>query len=49
MGVTQSIMERPILDHFLILLEVGGARRGPSPIRFENTWLKIDGFKGTLK
>ena len=26
-------------------MEVGGILRGKSPFRFENIWLKIDGFK----
>ncbi|RVW42753.1 hypothetical protein CK203_079930 [Vitis vinifera] len=27
----------------------GGLRRGPSPFRFENMWLKVEGFKDLLK
>ncbi|RVW44617.1 hypothetical protein CK203_110049 [Vitis vinifera] len=27
----------------------GGLRRGPTPFRFENMWLKVDGFKGLLR
>ncbi|RVW17209.1 putative mitochondrial protein [Vitis vinifera] len=27
----------------------GGLRRGPSPFRFENMWLKVDGFKDLLR
>ncbi|RVW26531.1 hypothetical protein CK203_103819 [Vitis vinifera] len=27
----------------------GGIRRGPSPFRFENIWLKVDGFKELLR
>ena len=36
-------------DHFPILLDGGGLRRGPSPFRFENKWLKVEGFKDLLK
>ncbi|RVW93985.1 hypothetical protein CK203_033990 [Vitis vinifera] len=27
----------------------GGLRRGPSPFRFENMWLKVDGFKDLIR
>ena len=36
-------------DHFPILLDGGGVRRGPIPFRFENMWLKEEGFKELLK
>ena len=36
-------------DHFPILLDGGGVRRGPVPFRFENMWLKEEGFKDLLK
>ena len=48
-GVFQSRLLRPTLDHFPILLEGGGLRRGPSPFRFENMWLKVDDFKDLLR
>ncbi|RVX03380.1 DEAD-box ATP-dependent RNA helicase 28 [Vitis vinifera] len=48
-GVVQSRLPRPTLDHFPILLMGGGLRRGPSPFRFENMWLKVDGFKDLLR
>ncbi|RVW30916.1 hypothetical protein CK203_097317 [Vitis vinifera] len=34
-----------ISDHFPITLVGGGIRRGPTPFRFENMWLKVEGFK----
>ena len=48
-GVVQSRLLRPTSDRFPILLKGGGLRRGPSPFRFENMWLKVDGFKDLLR
>ena len=48
-GVTQSRLSRPISDHFPIVLEGGGIRRGPTPFRFENMWLKVEGFKDLVR
>ncbi|RVW31413.1 hypothetical protein CK203_090153 [Vitis vinifera] len=48
-NVTQKRLSRPISDHFLIIIEGGGKRRGPSPFRFENMWLKVEGFKDLLR
>ncbi|WKA10977.1 hypothetical protein VitviT2T_028516 [Vitis vinifera] len=43
-----GILPRPVSDHFLVLLEGGGLKRGPSPFIFENMWLE-EGFKDKMK
>nr|CAN60370.1 hypothetical protein VITISV_011180 [Vitis vinifera] len=45
----QCVFTRPVSEHFPILLEGGELRRGPSPFKFENMWLKVEGFKELLK
>ncbi|RVW34045.1 putative mitochondrial protein [Vitis vinifera] len=48
-GAVQCRLPRPTSDHFPILLKGGGMSRGPSPFRFENMWLKVEGFKELLR
>ena len=36
-------------DHSTILLEGRRERRGRIPFRFENMWLKVEGFKDMVK
>ena len=42
--VTQRVLPRRILDHFPILVEAGRILREKRPFRFENVWLKSEGF-----
>ena len=44
----QCLLQRPTWDHNSILLDGGGMRSRPTPLRFENMWLKED-FIPTLK
>ena len=48
-GAVQGILPRPVSDHFPVLLEGGGLKRGPSPFKFENMWLEEEGFKDKMK
>lgn len=36
------------LDHFPILLDCGGLHEGWRYFKFENMWLKVDGFVGKI-
>jgi hypothetical protein len=42
--ISQKRLIRLTFDHFPIMLECGSIPRGRRPFRFENMWLKADGF-----
>ena len=41
---TQKRLSRVLSDHFPILLEGGSHRKGRTPFRFENMWLRVENF-----
>jgi hypothetical protein len=47
--VSQKRLSRLISDHFPILLDCGNVSRGRRPFKFENMWLKEEGFVGLVK
>ena len=47
--IVQKRLPRIVSDHFPVLLTCGFMERGKSPFRFENMWLKVDGFVGRVK
>ena len=47
--VVQRRLSRPTSNHFPVLLEKSGLRRGPTPFRFENMWFKVERFKDLIR
>ena len=43
-NVYQMVLPRVISDHYPLLLEAGAVRCGRSAFKFENMWLKVEGF-----
>ena len=48
-NVIQRTLPRPVSDHCPMMLDSDGIKSGPSPFRFENMWLKFEGFKDLLR
>ena len=47
-NMVQSTLPRLVSDHCLVMLDNEGIKSRPSP-RFENMWLKFEGFKDLLR
>ena len=48
-NIRQRRLQRFLSDHFLILVEGGNFQRDCRPFRFENMWLKADGFMDKVR
>ena len=48
-NVIQRTLSRPVSDHYPIMLDSEGIKSKLSPFRFENMWLKFEGFKDLLR
>ena len=48
-NVVQSTLSIPVSDHCPVMLDSEGIKSRPSPFRFENMWLKFEGFKDLLR
>jgi hypothetical protein len=47
--VSQKRLSHLYSDHFPILLDCGDVSRESRPFKFENMWLKVEGFVGLVK
>lgn len=43
------MLPKPVSDHCPIVLGGGGIKKGKISFRFENMWLKTDGFKDLIR
>ena len=48
-NVVQLKLPRPTSNHAPLLLDCGEMRRGPTPFRFENMWLKAEGLQDLME
>lgn len=48
-GVSQKRISCLSSDHSSILLGCGDVPKGSRPFKFENMWLKVEGFVGLVK
>ena len=48
-NLSQSLLPKPTSDHAPILLDGGRIRGRKTPFRFENMWLKVEGFKDLVR
>ena len=49
LNVTQRPLPRVISNHCLLLVEAGGMLRGKTSFKFENIWLKMEGFVDLMR
>ncbi|RVW47759.1 hypothetical protein CK203_103402 [Vitis vinifera] len=48
-NTSQFPLLRLVSDYSSILIQGGGIKKGRTPFRFENMWLKLEGFKDVVK